>query len=454
MNTKQYKAFIAKKSQLGEMSGFDPLFMPDFLFPFQTHLVEWAIRKGRGAIFADCGLGKTPMQLVWAENVVRKTNKPVLILSPLAVSQQTVAEGEKFGIDVKRSMDGKHNGGITITNYERLHYFKPSDFAGVVCDESSAIKHAKACRRTEITAFMRKRPYRLLCTATAAPNDFIELGTSSEALGYLGYQDMLTQFFKQETQVDGLGWGRMKYRFRGHAEDPFWRWVCSWAMSCRKPSDLGYDDNGFILPPLLEREHKVEAGALRDGQLFTMPAVSLNEQRDERRQTIDARCEAVADHISKIDGPTVSWCHLNAEGDLLEKVIPNAHQVKGAMVMEEKEEKLIAFQNGQIDRLVIKPKIGCFGLNWQHCSNITTFVSHSYEQYYQCIRRCLRFGQKNPVNVDIFCTQGEERVLNNLKRKSNQINKMFASLVSHMDNTADVARDYNFDTKEECPSWL
>ena len=450
-----YQEFIKQKSQLDDMNGFDPIDIPDYLFPFQKNLVEWAIRKGRGAIFADCGLGKTPMQLVWADNVVRHTNKPVLILSPLAVSPQTILEGEKFGIEVKRSIDGKHGGGITITNYERLHYFDPDDFAGVVCDESSAIKHAKAVRRNEITAFMRKRPYRLLCTATAAPNDFIELGTSSEALGYLGFQDMITKFFKQETSKDNyLAWGRLKYRFRGHAEIPFWKWVCSWARACRKPSDLGFDDDGFILPPLNEIEHKVRTGAVRKGCLIAVPAISLAEQRDERRATIQGRCEAVADHVSGVDGPTVSWCHLNDEGDLLEKLIPDAKQVKGAMSIEEKEETLLAFQRGQVKRLVIKPKIGAFGLNWQHCSNVTTFVSHSYEQYYQSVRRCWRFGQKNPVNVDIFSTEGEVRVLNNLKRKADQIDKMFASLVEHMNNTMDISRDYKFDKKVEAPSWL
>ena len=452
---KNYKTFIQQKSQLDKMDGFKPIDIPDFLFPFQQHLVEWSIRKGRGAIFADCGLGKTPMQLVWADNVVRHTNKPVLILSPLAVSPQTVLEGEKFGIEVKRSTNGKHTNGITITNYERLHYFNPDDFAGVICDESSAIKHAKAVRRNEITAFMRKTPHRLLCTATAAPNDFIELGTSSEALGYLGFQDMITKFFKQvTTKNDYRAWGRLKYRFRGHATIPFWQWVCSWARACRKPSDLGFDNEGFDLPPLHENEHKIDAGVIRKGHLFSLPAVSLAEQRQERRETIKQRCEAVAEHVSKLDGPSVSWCHLNDEGDLLEKLIPGAKQAKGAMSIDAKEEVLLAFQKGQLKRLIIKPKIGAFGLNWQHCNNITTFVSHSYEQYYQSVRRCWRFGQKNPVNVEIFSTAGEVRVLNNLKRKADQIDEMFTALVEQMNDNKSIDRDYKFEKKEEPPSWL
>lgn len=454
MSDNGYEAFLERKTQLGGDHGFEPVAMPSFLFPFQRALVEWAIRKGRAAIFADCGLGKTPMQLVWADNVVRHSNKPVLILSPLAVSSQTVREGEKFGIEVSRSVSGTHNGGITITNYERLHYFNANDFAGVVCDESSAIKHAKAKRRIEITAFMRKLKYRLLCTATAAPNDFIELGTSSEALGYLGFQDMLSRFFKQETKKDYLGWGRAKYRLRGHAATPFWQWVCSWARSCRKPSDLGFDDDGFNLPPITEREHKIGAGAVRPDMLFAMPAVSLPEQRAERRATMRERCQAVAETVADVDGPSVTWCHLNAEGDMLTRLIPDAKQVKGSMPTEAKEEILEAFQAGHVKRLVIKPKIGAFGLNWQHCHRVTTFPSHSYEQYYQAVRRCWRFGQTQPVEVDIFTTEGEIRVLENLKRKARQVDEMFALLVRHMNGARGVDRDYVFGQKEESPAWL
>ena len=454
MSRGKYEDFIHNKSQLDGMHGFDPVWMPDFLFPFQQSLTEWAIQKGRAAIFADCGLGKTPMQLVWAENVRRKTDKPVLILTPLAVSQQTVREGEKFGIEVTRCGDGQHKGGIVVTNYERLHYFNPNDFGGVVCDESSAIKHAKAKRRQEITEFMRLRPYRLLCTATAAPNDYFELGTSSEALGYLGFADMLTKFFKQETKKDFHAWGRPKYRFRGHAAEPFWRWVCSWARSCRKPSDLGFEDEGFDLPPLKENEHKIGTGYVKPGEFFTMPAVTMQEQRQERRVTIQERCEAVASKVGEESGPSVSWCHLNSEGDLLAKLIPDALQVAGSMPMEQKEERLLAFQNGTLKRLVIKPQIGAFGLNWQHCNRITTFPSHSYEQYYQAVRRCWRFGQKHPVTVDIFTTEGEIKVLQNLKRKAVQVDNMFSSLVAHMGEALGIDRSQHFDQKEERPKWL
>ena len=252
-----YQTFIVRKSQMDAMSGFKPKWMPDFLFDFQSSLVDWAIRKGRAAIFADCGLGKTPMQLVWAENVARQTKRPVLILTPLAVSHQTVAEASKFGIKATRSEAGEVSKGINVTNYERLHYFRPEDFAGVVCDESSILKSFDGVRRSEITEFMRKLEFRLLCTATAAPNDYFELGTSSEALGYLGHMDMLNRFFKNDQNNSSTGRGYLgkanAWRFKGHAEQPFWRWVCSWARAIRRPSDLGFDDRAFVLPPLVQR---------------------------------------------------------------------------------------------------------------------------------------------------------------------------------------------------------
>jgi hypothetical protein len=266
-----YLEFLERKSQLSGGSGFAPIWMPDFLFDFQQWLVEWSLERGRSAIFADCGLGKTPMQLVWAENVRRKTNKPVLIITPLAVSGQTVDEAEKFGIEAKVSRDGKVNSGITITNYERLHYFSSNDFQGVVCDESSAIKSFNGKHRALVTEFLRKMPYRLLCTATAAPNDYIELGTSSEALGEMGYTDMLNRFFKNDQSNTGtgrvFGQGR-QWRFKGHAETPFWRWVSSWARALRRPSDFGFDDSRFNLPALLEKEHIVKARTLAPGFLF------------------------------------------------------------------------------------------------------------------------------------------------------------------------------------------
>lgn len=455
-----YREFLDRKAQLGGDSGFEVLWMPDKAFQFQQHLIEWACRRGRQAIFADCGLGKTLMQLAWAQNVLLKTNKPVLILTPLAVSQQTIQEAAKFGIESSRSQDGKHSGGIVVTNYERLHYFDPTDFAGVVCDESSILKNFAGATKVAVTEFMRRAPYRLCCTATAAPNDFHELGTTSEALGYLGYRDMLTRFFKEDTVKDHLGWGRKSYRFRGHASEPFWRWVCSWARSLRKPSDLGFDDGGFALPELCEREYVLETSTPRDGMLFSVPARNLQEQRDERRATMSERCDVVAElacehRLAMPHKPaSVIWCHLNDEAKALRDRLPDAVEVSGSMSEEQKEERLVGFANGEFPTLITKPKIGCYGLNWQHCCNVLTFPSHSWEQYYQSVRRCWRFGQDSPVTVTVVTTEGEIGVLKNLQRKSYQAEVMFRSLVKHMADELAIGTDDIYTKKAEAPLWL
>jgi len=456
-----YREFLQFKTSLKGNHGFEPVWIPDFLFDFQKHLVEWSVMKGRGAIFADCGMGKTPMQLVWAENIVRKTNGNVLILTPLAVSAQTIAEGEKFGIELKRSDNGDPYR-ITVTNYERLHYFDPEDFEATVCDESSILKSFDGKYKAQITKFMRKQKYRFLYTATAAPNDYIELGTSSEALGYLGYMDMLNKFFKNTQNNSSLrghmmrwsGERQAKWRFKGHAEDPFWRWVCSWARACRMPSDLGYNNDGFVLPPLIENDYIVKASRPLNGMLFAMPAVGLKEEREERRMTINERCEKVATIANSTSDPVLIWCHLNDEGDLLEKLIPDALQVAGKHRDEIKEERLIGFKKSQPRVLITKPKIGAWGLNYQHCSHITFFPSHSYEQYYQGVRRCLRFGQKNSVKVDIISTEGEIDVLRNLQRKAKAADKMFERLVYFMNDHLDIDDIKQFNQKETIPQWL
>lgn len=462
-----YEEFLCRKSQLGGMDGFVPISMPSALFGFQQSLVEWSLRKGRSAIFADCGLGKTAMQLVWADNVVRHSNNPVIVMTPLAVGSQTVREAEKFGIDAKRFTDGSLYKGIVVVNYERLHKYNPDDFAGAVCDESSILKSFDGARRLEITEFMKKMRYRLLCTATAAPNDYIELGTSAEALGELGYTDMLTRFFKNDQNTikpmvyrnKGNNFAQLdekaKWRFKGHAEVPFWRWVCSWARAVRRPSDLGFSDEGFILPNLVEKDHLVSASSLALGMLFSLPAVGLTEQREERRRTVQERCEKVAELVCDTGRPFVSWCHLNTEGDLLEKIIgDDCVQVSGSDSDDAKEEKFLAFSSGQVRGLVTKPKIGAWGLNWQHCNHVTSFPSHSFEQYYQAVRRCWRFGQKNPVVSDIVTTEGEQSVLENLQRKSNAADKMFTALVDQMHKSISIERGATFTEKQENPSWL
>jgi hypothetical protein len=458
----KYAEFLYRKTHDHHNYGFDPVFVPDYLFGFQKKLIEWATVKGRGAIFADCGLGKSPMELVWAQNVVEKTNGNVLLLTPLAVGAQMELESEKFQIEAKRSRDGKIKSKITITNYEQLHHFSPGDFEGVICDESGILKSFDGAYKREITIFMRKVKYRLLATATAAPNDFIELGTSSEALGYLGYMDMLNKFFKNDhnnsaTNRRGRFTEATKWRLKGHAHESFWRWVTSWARAIRLPSDLGFDDDGFILPELIEREHELKCeGRYIEGVLpgLALPANGLKEQREERRATIEDRCEHAAKIVNGHDDFSVVWCNLNDEGDLLEKIIPDSIQVSGRDSDDAKEEKLIAFSEGRARVLVIKPKIGAWGLNWQHCNHMTIFPTHSYEQLYQSVRRCWRFGQKRPVNVDLIFTEGDGNVIENLKRKQRQAIEMFDRLVQFMNQSLAVDHVKKYENKMEVPSWL
>lgn len=452
-----YIDFLKAKAQIGTRDGFEPIWMPDCLFDFQASMVEWALLTGRGALFEDCGLGKTLQELVWAENVVRKTNGNVIVQAPNAVAQQIVREAEKFGIEARVSRDGKVHRGITVTNYERLHLFNPHDFVGSVLDESSILKSFDGARRGQITDFMRKQRYRLPATATAAPNDYTELGTTSEALGYLGHMDMLNRFFKNDLNNSSTGRGFMgaenRWRFKGHAEQPFWRWVCSWARAIRRPSDLGFDDARFVLPALVEAEHLVDASELADGMLFALPAVGLREQREERRRTVQERCEKVAELVAG-PGESVSWCHLNEEGDLLEQVIDGARQIKGTQSEEEREEIYEAFRLGQLKKLVIKDSIGAFGLNWQHCAHTTLFPSHSYERYYQCVRRFWRFGQQRPVRVDIVATEGERGVLANVQRKARNADAMFSALVAQMNAALAIDRASAITTNQEIPAWL
>jgi len=464
-----YDAFLADKRHYGALHGIevDGSQINQMLYPFQRALVTWALHKGRAAIFADCGLGKTPMQLEWARLIATHTGKPVLIATPLAVGQQLVREAEKFGEEgCARVRDGSVPDGarIVVTNYERLHLFNPRDFAGMVCDESSILKNFDGQRKATITEFMRCLPYRLLCTATAAPNDYIELGTSSEALGEMGHLDMLSRFFRNEQgnashrtmriskHLVGTGVGA-KWRFKGHAETPFWKWVSSWARACRRPSDLGFPDEGFILPELIEREHVVEAVAPPDGMLFNLPASGLREEREERRRTIVERCDMVAALVDT-NAQALVWCHLNAEGDRLASIIPGAEQVKGSDSDDDKEARLTAFARGDLRVLVTKPKIGAWGLNLQRCAHVTFFPSHSYEQYYQGVRRCWRFGQTRPVTVDVVSTEGEKAIAANLHRKASQADRMFGALVKHMNDAQRIESVNRFTKPEEMPRWL
>jgi hypothetical protein len=461
-----YEQFISRKQQEGSNEGFAPLWMPSFPFDFQQLWIDWTLRKGKSLLAADCGMGKTIAELVWGENVARKTNRPVLHLTPLAVAGQIAEEAEKFGIEARRS-SGKVYPGINIANYEKLHLFDPNDFAGCVCDESSAIKAFDGKRRVQVTEFMRRLRYRLLATATAAPNDYIELGTSSEALGVMGQMDMLNRFFRNDNNTSDMrrmvrhspaegGPQSAGWRFKGHAETPFWRWCCSWMRAGRKPSDFGtFTDERFVLTELIEREHVVETRTLGDGYLFAIPASNMHEERDERRRTIQERCEMAASLVADTREPFVVWCHLNDEGNLLERMLRGqAVQVSGADSDEAKEESYAAFSRGQIRGIVTKPKIGAWGLNWQHCAHVVTFASHSYEQYYQAVRRCWRFGQTRNVVVDLVATEGERGARENMRRKSEAADRMFSMLVAHMHEAQRIETGNKFTQEMELPRWV
>jgi len=454
-----FSEFIQEKTQLDGKFGFEPIEIGEYLFPFQAYITEWAIRKGRAALFEDCGMGKTVQELEWSKNVHIHTGKPVLILTPLSVASQFEKEAQQFGIDAEKSRNGKIDAPIVITNYERLHYFNPDDFGGVVCDESSILKSFDGVIKQQITDFMRKKEYRLLGTATAAPNDYTELGTSSEALGYLGYMDMLGRFFTNKKRTSHQMHGKWRdsddgWRFRGHAEQNFWRWVSGWARALRKPSDLGFDDNGFILPKLNINNHIVKANKPAPGMLFELPAVGWQEVREERRRTIPERCQMVADLVNDTEDYAVVWCNLNDEGDLLEELIPDAKQIAGKHSDEEKEELFDAFSNGELRVLVTKPVIGAWGLNWQHANHVTYFPTDSYEQWYQAIRRVWRFGQKREVNVDVISTLGQKKVLENMQKKEQAASEMFTELVAHMNDSIQINRRHSYSKEMELPQWL
>jgi hypothetical protein len=439
----EYELFLQKKRHSVGNYGFEPLFMPDFLFDFQRHIVERSLIKGRCAIFADTGLGKTAIQLTIAKNIVLKTNKPVLILTPLAVAFQFLLEADKMGIDdIEYSKDGKHTKKIVICNYERLHYFDSNDFQGVICDESSILKNFDGRTKWAITDFMKKIPYRFLSTATPAPNDYIEFGTSSEALGYLPYMDMLTKFFgNNENNVRPQDIGT-KWYLKPHAKTEFFNWVNQWSMTIKKPSDLGFSDDKYVLPDLIENKVfvKNQKNWVIDGQimLFNGIAKSMSEVREEQKGTIKERCEKAVE--LSLEKTSVYWCNFNDEGDLLDQIDEDAIQLKGGMSIEKKEDILINFAKGNIERIITKPKITSFGLNWQHCNHTVYFPTWSYEQYYQSIRRFWRFGQKKDVTVNLVLSDGQKRVIDTLLYKTQKAIEFNKLIQSNINGIVDLSK--------------
>lgn len=419
-----YQEFVDSKRIFLADAGLDSV--PELnskLFPFQKDIVAWALRKGRAAIFADCGLGKTPMQLEWAKQVPGK----VLILAPLAVAQQTVREGGKFDVDVVYSrapIDAK----ITITNYQMLDHFDPKVYTGIVLDESSILKSYDGAFRTQIIDSFAQTPFRLACTATPAPNDYMELGNHCEFLGALTRTEMLSTFFVHD------GGDTSKWRVKKHAAKDFWKWVCSWAVMMRKPSDLGYDDAGFILPPLTIEDIVMDVEKPTPGYLFALPANTLQERRAARSITVEERSAKVAEIVAtKPTEPWLIWTNLNTESEMATKLIPGSIEVTGSDSIEDKERRMLGFTSGEFRVMVSKPSIAGYGMNWQHCNNVLFLgLSDSYEQFYQAIRRCWRFGQQKPVNCYIVTSSQEGAVTENIKRKEKDAAKMAEEMVNNM----------------------
>ena len=452
-----YKQFIeSKRHTIGEF-GFEPTFFPNHAFDFQKHIIEKAVRKGRMAVFADTGLGKTLMQLSIAQNVVQHTNGKVLILTPLAVAFQFILEAEKLGIDdIEYSKDGKHSKKIVICNYERLHYFESSDFQGVILDESSILKNFDGKIKNSITSFMKKIKYRYLSTATPSPNDFIELGTSSEALGYMGYMDMLGKFFKNN-QNDTGGRNNIgnKFYLKPHAEKDFFSWVNQWSIMVKMPSDIGFSNDRYILPELIVNRHIVENQSLVDVngqiQMFAPIAKSMTEVRHEQNQTELKRCEEA---VKLANGKTsVYWCNTNSESAYLKELDNEAIEIIGSQSIDKKEEILQAFANGEIKRLITKAKMTGMGLNWQHCNHSVFFPTWSYEQYYQSIRRFWRFGQTKDVTIDIVISDGQTRVMDALEQKTKKAIELHTNLTKNV-NGAFVHKVKEFNKSIITPNFI
>lgn len=426
-----YEAFLQRKAIIDPPTGIEPSRpLPEALFAFQRDITKWALRRGRAALFAGTGLGKSLMELSWAQAVSRETGKDILHLAPLAVSNQLAREADKFGIQAKVvASSGDCVPGTNITNYQKLSHFDISEFGGVILDESSILKSTDGHYRTALIAACQSIPFRLAATATPAPNDFMELGNHAEFLGIMSYTDMLATFF---THDNG---DTQKWRLKGHAENEFWKWMASWAVMLRKPSDLGYSDDGYDLPPLTFTQHTVGvdyAPSIETGLLFPMQAETLQERIGARRATIDQRCELAAS-ITPVDRPFVWWTNLNAESELLTKLIPGAVETKGSDPDEAKERKLLDFSEGRIRVLVTKAGVAGFGMNWQHC-NSTGFVglNDSFEQFYQAVRRFWRFGQTKPVNCHIISSEIEGATVANIRRKEADAERMAAAMVMHM----------------------
>jgi DNA modification methylase len=424
-----YEAFVKSKRRSEVATGHKPGDLNENLFDFQHAIVSWAVRRGRAAIFADTGLGKTLMQLAWADEVYQHDDGAVLILAPLAVSEQTIEQGKTFGIEVKRVPAGGSPDapGVWITNYERMDSIDFTYLHGIVLDESSILKAHDGKTRQRIIDSVQDIPYRLSCTATPSPNDFEELGNQCEFLGVMTRTEMLATYFVNDTGDTGT------WRLKGWGASKFWEWMGTWAVVLRNPSDIGFDGSRYELPPLQYREHVVETESLGD-DLFSRPAQTMLERRKAQRDSIEARCQALAQIVNaEPNEPWLIWCHLNDEAETLQSLIPGAVNVQGSDSPESKAKNLLGFAHGDVRVLISKPKIAGFGMNWQHCARMAFVgLDDSFEKFYQAVRRCYRFGQKRSVQVHIFTAENEGQILENIKRKEVQHHDMSANMIEHM----------------------
>lgn len=426
-----------KKHSIGNF-GFNANYFPEIAFDFQKAIIEKSLKKGRIAVFADTGLGKTLIQLSIANNIIRETNKHVLILTPLAVAFQFLDEASKLGIDdIEYSKDGKFTKKIVICNYERLHYFNSVDFVGIILDESSILKNFDGKIKNQINSFVKKIPYRFLSTATPSPNDFIELGTSSEALGYMGYMDMLGKFFKNNNDSIDPKHAGDKWYLKPHAEKDFFAWVNQWSIMIKMPSDLGFSNDRYNLPDLIIKKHTVEnkSEVNVDGQMqmFNIIAKNFHEIKHEERSTLNERCEKAFELAN--NKTSVYWCNLNKESALLKELDRDAVEIIGSMSIEKKESILMDFAKGNITRIITKAKMTGMGLNWQHCNHSVFFPTYSYEQYYQAIRRFWRFGQKNDVTIDVVISDGQTKIIEALQKKTEKAIQLYENLTKEVNST-------------------
>lgn len=447
-----YQEFIQAKQSRIRNIGFKPYDVHPILFPFQADLTKWAIKKGKAALWAGTGLGKTFMQVSWADQVAKHTRGKVLILAPLAVSSQTIAEARKIDVTVEKYGSGQ----IQIVNYDQLHNIDASLFDGIVLDESSILKNFAGKFRNQIIDSFYRTPYKLCCSATPSPNDYTEIGNHAEFLNICSRTEMMATYFVHDSG------STQKWRLKGHAESEFFRWLSTWAVMINKPADIGYENAGFDLPPINYYQHTVKS-KIDDGYLFHQMASTLSERRDARKESLNERCRLSADLSAGSTEPWLYWCDLNQESETLAQYVENSVEVKGSDKNEIKESRLIGFSNGDHQKLITKPKIAQFGMNWQHCNNMVFVgLSDSFEAFYQAVRRCWRFGQKRPVNVHVVISEKEGSVVENIKRKERQATEMQQRMIEHMadlskaeiNNTGKNTIEYKAKKQMEVPEWL